>query len=319
MPSSVKTSIIVRAYNEERHIKKLLIGIQRQKVSFGYEVILVDSGSTDKTVHIASTFGVKILNIPPEDFSFAYSLNQGIEGATGEFCVFISAHCYPENEFWLENLIRPFNDPSIALVYGKQRGGESTKYSEHQIFAKWFSDDGGGKQDSAFSNNANAAIRITLWEKYKYNEGLTGLEDIDWANRIISKGYYLYYTPDAGVIHVHNETASQVFNRYKREAIAMKMINPHVTFTFYETVKLFFLNTLSDYFHAVQDRKLVHNLTCIPLMRLLQFWGTYRGHNFKRLVSSDLKQKFYYPRKHDFFKIRDRRKKKKDEKTDIYS
>lgn len=283
-----------------------------------YEVILVDSGSTDKTVHIASKFDVKILNIPPEDFSFAYSLNQGIEEASGEFCVFISAHCYPENEFWLENLIRPFNDPSIALVYGKQRGDESTKYSEHQIFAKWFSDDGGGKQDSAFSNNANAAIRITLWEKDKYNEELTGLEDIEWANRIISIGYYLYYAPNAGVIHVHNETASQIFNRYKREAIAMKMIYPHESFTFFETVKLFFLNTISDYIHAAQDKKLTTNLTNIPLMRFFQFWGTYRGYNFKKLVSTDLKREFYYPRKYNFAKIRNSKQKKKDEKKEIY-
>lgn len=312
MSSSVKTSIIIRAYNEEKYIERLLTGIQSQDVSFGYEVILVDSGSTDETVHIASEYGVKVVNILPEDFSFGYSLNRGIEKATGEFCVYISAHCYPENEYWLANLIRPFNDPSIALVYGKQRGNETTKYSEHQIFAKWFPDSNDGKQDSAFCNNANAAIRITLWGKNKYNEELTGLEDIDWANRIKSKEYSICYAPDAGVIHVHNESSSQIFNRYKREAIAMKMIYPHESFTFFETVKLFSLNTVSDYIHAAQDKKLAANFTSIPLMRFLQFWGTYRGYNFKKLVSTDLKREFYYPRKYNVAKIRQNRHKKKE-------
>ncbi len=34
-------------------------------------------------------------------------------------------------------------------------------------------------------------------KKYRYNETLTGLEDIDWAKNIISQGYSIFYTSDA--------------------------------------------------------------------------------------------------------------------------
>lgn len=304
MQENTKASIIIRAYNEEKHIEKLLQGIKNQKTSFGYEVILVDSGSTDRTVDRAQKYGVEIVHITPSEFSFGCSLNKGIEKANGGYCVFISAHCYPVNEHWLENLISPFADESIALVYGKQRGNQITKYSEQQIFKKWFPESDSGKQDSPFCNNANAAIRKSFWEKYRYNETLTGLEDIDWAKNTISQGYSIYYASDAGVIHVHNETFLQVYRRYEREAIAMRAIYHHETFTFFDFIKLFILNTLSDYIHALRDGVLMGNLLNIPTMRLFQFWGTYRGYNFRKPILSDLRYKFYYPVKPALFKSR---------------
>ena len=302
--TDIKVSIIIRAFNEEEHLEKLLLGIQSQKVSFKYETILVDSGSTDATVDIALKFGVKVFHIPPESFSFGYSLNKGIENTNGEFCAIISAHCYPRNAEWLEILIKPFEDPSVALVYGRQIGNQITKYSEKQIFAQWFYKHDGGKQQTLFCNNANSAIRKNLWNKYKYNEMLTGLEDIDWAKYAISKGYYLYYATNAVVIHVHNESFVQVYRRYKREAIAMKEVSPEESFTFFEFIKLFISNTLSDYYHAFKDRLFLRNIMSIPIMRFIQFWGAYKGFQFKNSISSDLKLKFYYPRRNNIFKIK---------------
>ena len=306
MPEDTKASIIIRAYNEEKHVEKLLQGIKNQKTSFGYQVILVDSGSTDNTIDIAQRYGAEVVRITPSEFSFGCSLNKGIKKAGGDYCIFISAHCYPVNERWLEKLILPFADESIALVYGKQRGNQFTKYSEQQIFKKWFPESDSGKQDSPFCNNANAAIRKSLWEKYRYNETLTGLEDIDWAKNAISQGYSIYYASEAVVIHVHNETFLQLYRRYEREAIAMRSIYPQETFTFFDFIKLFTLNTLSDYIHAFKDAAFIKNLLNIPAMRLFQFWGTYRGYNFRKPILSDLRQKFYYPRRTNIFHSRKR-------------
>lgn len=301
--NNVKVSIVIRAFNEEEHIEKLLRGIQNQKVSFNYEIILVDSGSTDATVDIALKYDIKVFHIDSESFSFGYSLNKGIENSNGEFCVIVSAHCYPQNEVWFENLIKPFEDPSVALVYGKQIGNLITRYSEKQIFAKWFSKNS-GKQNSMFCNNANAAIRKNLWYNYKYNEILTALEDVDWAKNAISEGYYLYYAANAVVIHVHNENFTQVYRRYKREAIAMKSVFPEESVTFLEFIKLFISNTLSDYYHAFKDRLFIRNIMSVPIMRFIQFWGTYKGFQFTNSISSDLKLKFYYPRRDNIFKIK---------------
>lgn len=178
-------SIIIRTFNEEKHIGKLLEETNKQSISSDiFEIILVDSGSTDSTVEIAKRFNVVLVQISPEDFSFGYSLNRGIEKSNGELCVFTSAHCYPVNEYWLENLISPFKDDKIALVYGKQRGNNSTRFSEHQVFAKWFPENSMKYQDHPFCNNANAAIRKSIWKGNKYNERLTGLEDIPETDKL---------------------------------------------------------------------------------------------------------------------------------------
>lgn len=304
MQNSIKASIIIRTYNEEKHIERLLREIGNQQTTFDYEVILVDSGSVDKTIEIASQYVLKIVQVKPDAFSFGHSLNKGIERASGEFCIFISGHCYPENCNWLENLISPFKDSSVALVYGKQRGNSITKYSEKQIFEKWFPDSENGKKTSVFCNNANAAIRKSLWKENKFNEQITGLEDIAWSQKMVSHGYALYYEPKAGVIHIHNEKFSQVYRRYEREAIAMKTIYPHETFSLFDFLKLTTMNILSDYINALQDGVFIKNIFDIPAMRLFQFWGTYRGYNFRRPISGDLRQKFYYPKRPALFNSR---------------
>jgi hypothetical protein len=111
----------------------------------------------------------------------------------------------------------------------------------------------------------------------------------------------LYYAPDAGIIHVHNESFSQIYRRYEREALAMRAIYPHETFTFFDFIKLCTLNTLSDYIHAAQDAVFIKKFFEIPAMRFYQFLGTYRGYNFRRPVQDDLRYKFYYPAKPALF------------------
>lgn len=293
----MKASIIIRCYNEEQHIGRLLSGIMQQTHS-DVEIIVVDSGSTDATVAIASRYPIKLITIKPEDFSFGRSLNLGCQAATGEILVFASAHVYPVYQDWLEQLLTPFVDASIALTYGKQRGCDTTQYSEHQIFATWFPDKSEitQKQDHPFCNNANAAIRRDLWQQYPYNEDLTGLEDLDWAKRVMQSGYQIAYVPEAEIIHVHQETPRRTYNRYRREAIALKQIYPEEHFHFWDFVRLFIANTFSDYYHAWHDQCLTQNLLSIPLFRLMQFWGTYQGFDQQGLTNRQLRQTFYYPR-----------------------
>src|SRR5512134_1966552 len=114
-------SIVIRAYNEEKYIRRLLEGIRQQTIK-DVEIILVDSGSTDDTVSIAESFGVRIVRIPSSEFTFGRSLNLGVQKATREFIVIASAHIYPVYPDWLESLLRPFQDDRVALTYGKQRG-----------------------------------------------------------------------------------------------------------------------------------------------------------------------------------------------------
>ena len=293
--SKTRCSIIIRCYNEERHIGRLLDGIMQQSVQ-GIEIIVMDSGSTDATLSIAARFPVRILSIRPEEFSFGRSLNIGCQSARSEIIVIASAHVFPVCKDWLERVVAPFIDPQVALVYGKQRGNGLTKYSEHQVFARWYPNESNLDQNHPFCNNANAAIRRSLWEQLPYDETLTGLEDIDWARRAMKLGHKIVYAAEAEVVHVHNELPKQIYNRYRREAIAMKCIFPQERFNLWDLVRLFTANVISDCYHSWHDECLWRNMKSIFVFRLMQFWGTYRGFSQPGPVTGQLRRTFYYPK-----------------------
>jgi len=287
-------SIIIRCYNEDKYIGRLLSGILCQTIK-DVEIILVDSGSTDATLSIASRFPTKVVYIAPGDFSFGRALNIGCQNARGKYLIFISAHCWPVCNDWLENLLLAFKDPEIALVYGKQRGDESSKFSENQIFKSWFPDISNPRQKHPFCNNANCAIRKDLWEITKYDEEITGLEDLDWAKRALNQGYFVAYSAEAQIIHVHDETPSRIYNRYRREAIALKQICPEEMFSLYDYIRLFSINTISDIFHAMWEGSIHREIKGIITFRHMQFKGAYHGFSLRDPVSKTLKRTFYYP------------------------
>ena len=293
-----RCSIVIRAFNEEQHIGRLLTGIARQTVQ-DVEIILVDSGSTDATTAIAAKYPVAILHIQPDEFTFGRSLNSGIEQARGETIVIASAHVYPVYPDWLERLLAPFSDPKVALTYGKQRGDENTRFSEQQVFAHWFPDVSQPRQAHPFCNNANAAVRRALWEQRPYDEALTGLEDLEWARWAMDQGHAISYAAEAEVVHVHNETPRGVFNRYRREAMAFKHIFPEEHFGLADFLRLFSTNAANDLWRAARQGLLWTNLGDILWFRWMQFWGTYQGYRHSGPITWQLRRTFYYPRQFD--------------------
>jgi glycosyltransferase involved in cell wall biosynthesis len=301
-------SIVIRAYNEEKHIGHLLEGLRQQTLK-DVEIILVDSGSTDQTVSIAESFGARIVRIPSAEFTFGRSLNLGLRSATRELVVIASAHVYPVYPDWLESLLSPFAvGEKTALTYGKQRGPVAANYSEQQIYHKWYPDMSNPNQTTAFCNNANAAIRKSLWAQNPYDETLTGLEDLAWAKWAQEHDYEITYVAEAEIIHVHHETPRGVFNRYRREAMALRRIYPEAHFNFYDFVRLTITNIFSDLWHAVRERVLWKNISSIFWFRFMQFHGTRLGHRETSLITPQLRETFYYARE---------RKPKQNAKRDI--
>jgi rhamnosyltransferase len=287
-------SLVIRAYNEEEHIGRLLEGIGHQSVR-DVEVILVDSGSTDTTASIAAHYGTKIVHVNPEEFTFGRSLNLGLAAATRELVVIASAHVYPVYPDWLECLLEPFRDGQVALTYGKQRGAQTSRFSEHQVMAGWFPDQSVPRQAHPFCNNANAAIRRSVWESHPYDESLTGLEDLAWAKDALAQGLAIAYVAEAEIIHLHAETPRGVSNRYRREAMAFKRLYPEAHFSLYEFVRMTSANIASDLWHAARRRVFWRSAASIFWFRTMQFWGTYQGYRQSLEWNWQLRQTFYYP------------------------
>ena len=287
-------SIVIRAYNEEKHIGKLLTGIERQTVQ-NKEIVVVDSGSTDATLEIVKKYPVKVVEIDANEFTFGRSLNRGIEAANSQYIVIISAHCYPVYPDWLEQLLKPFDDPNVAVSYGKQRGAETNHYSEHQFFRTYFPDINLPDQCQPYTHNANAAIRKSFWNEHQYNEEITGLEDLAWSSWAKENGYSIAYISDAEIVHVHDETIKQVYNRYQREAIAMKQILPKSRFTLRNMLSMFIRKSLSDLSQAKKERVLFDEGWDILSFRLVQYLGTWQGYRYSGGIDQQLHRQFYYP------------------------
>jgi len=288
------TSVVIRALNEERYIGRLLAGLAHQTVQPD-EIILVDSGSTDATVDIAEHYGVKIVRIPKDQFSFGRSLNWGCEAATGDVLFLLSAHVYPVYDTYIEHMLKPLENESTAVAYGRQVGDRRTKYSESRIMLKWFPEESLWDQGHPFSNNANAAVRRSVWAELRYDEELTGLEDLEFAGRAIGKGQAISYVAEAPVVHVHEETWNRIRNRYRREAIAYSRIVGEERMTVLDAARLAAANVATDYWHAIRDRAIGSNFASIPAFRAAQFFGAWEGFRSEAAISDELRKRFYYP------------------------
>lgn len=224
-----ETSVVIRAFNEERWLPEVFEALGRQRYR-DFEVLLVDSGSVDRTRDIAAAYGARIVRLRSEDFTFGHSLNVGIREARGSLIAILSAHAIPADEHWLEKLVAPLRVDGVAMVYGGQRGHAISKFAEARDFERMFPREPRVNMDpdDPFANNANSAVRRDLWEQHPFDEGLPGLEDMEWAKHWMEQGRQVRYEPDACIIHVHTESWPQVRRRYHREGMAARWVGTRI-------------------------------------------------------------------------------------------
>lgn len=294
--ADARVSLVIRTLNEARHLDELLAAVASQKTEgMGHETIIVDSGSTDGTLEIAERHGCVIRHISREEFSFGRSLNIGCEAASGDVLVITSGHCVPVDDRWLLNLCRPLVEGSASYSYGRQLGGPDTQFSEGRIFAKYYPDDHGAAQNGFFCNNANAAILQPAWEAHRFDEDLTGLEDMELAKRLVESGGRVEYVADAAVYHYHDEGWKQVRRRYEREAIALQKIMPHVHVNRFDTARYIASSVWRDWLRAARDGVWVRHALDIVRYRWNQYLGAFVGNHQHRKLSHAEKERYFFP------------------------
>jgi L-ascorbate metabolism protein UlaG (beta-lactamase superfamily)/glycosyltransferase involved in cell wall biosynthesis len=292
----VRVSFIIRTLNEALHLGSLLESIEKQKVDdLEYEIILVDSGSTDGTLEIAALHNCHILHISRDEFSFGRSLNMGCEAASGDILVITSGHCVPANQSWLQCLCQPILDGIAEYTYGRQIGASESQFSECQIFAKYYPEKDNHLEHDFFCNNANSAIRRSAWEAHYFDEQITGLEDMELAKRLVSTAGRVRYVPESTVIHYHSENWAQVKRRFEREAIALKKIMPQVHVSRYDTIRYILSSVLNDWRCAWREKIWAKKALEIVFYRWNQYLGAYNGNHEHRELSRKEKEKYFFP------------------------
>ena len=175
----LECSISILTKNEERNIGACLDAIFAQKAVEQFEVIVIDSGSTDATLQIARGYPIRIEQIPAHEFHHARTRNFAASLSKGPILVNLSQDATPASDMWLHKMIANFQDPSVGAVYGRQlpKPGSTLErfdtfdavYGEKKIVKDPAHRNGLGYRFYHFSD-VNSALRRTVWETIPYPE-----------------------------------------------------------------------------------------------------------------------------------------------------
>src|SRR3546814_9278672 len=100
----------------------------------------------------------------------------------------------------------PLEDGACSYTYGRQIWCEGhSKFSERQLFQKYFPGTSRVPQEGFFCNNANSALSKEIWARYRFHEDVTGLEDMELAKRLWADGEKVGYVAEAVVEHIRSE------------------------------------------------------------------------------------------------------------------
>lgn len=274
----MSVSIVLRVKNEARTLNDVLRAVERQRYGEDIDLVLVDSGSTDGTIEIARAHNCRIFFIKPEDFSWGYALNFGAEKASGDFIVYLSGHCVPVDEFWLEQLLAPFKDAAVGGVFSRHVPiPEIDPFEAIELEYFWFPAGGGEPIESDAFSNASCALRRATWEAVKFNEQLLSLEDGEWANRARAAGWKIIYQPRSMVSHSHPPRVENIYRRWFWRCYAAKLNLPKtregsLIYLAYKTLLCGWLDL-----KYLARHRLLRRFWQIPLYESVRQLGAYHG------------------------------------------
>lgn len=230
--NSPQVSIVIRTRNEARFIGATLKRIFDQATTLNYEIIVVDSGSTDDTLAIARQYPVRLFEIAPIEFTYGYALNYGARLARSDCIVNLSAHCIPVDSCWLDQLITPLlSDHTVAATYGKQVPIRGHNPFEERATLDAFAIQRNGRIKAIFSN-ANCAIRRKVWETHPFDEKAPFAEDFIWATQVSSDEFRIEYVEGASVFHSHAFDIRFWSKRYYDNALLNQYLQSVYNFTY---------------------------------------------------------------------------------------
>jgi len=218
-----KVSIIIPTYNAEIYLTKLLDTLRNQTIK-NYELIIIDSSSSDNTVKIAKEYTDNVIIIPQKEFDHGGTRTKAGKIAKGEILIYLTQDALPYDKFTIENILKVFDDNEIGGAYGRQ-----ISYPDTNLFGKHLREFNyrdksyiRSKKDIAryglktgFLSDSFASYRRSTLESIGwFKDNLILGEDTYAGAKMILSNYKLAYVVDAKVYHSHSYTIWQEFKRY---------------------------------------------------------------------------------------------------------
>jgi rhamnosyltransferase len=237
----MKATVVVLTYNAKPWIEEQLKAVLNQKAPFEFEILIIDSGSTDGTLEVVKrTRGVRLHEIPNSEFGHGKTRNLAAELGRGEIIVYLTHDAVPATKNWLEEMVRPFGlSDKVVCAYGKQipRGDccPTVKRDVIGVFAGFGPDhftpiqqanphitDQASLDAISFFSDVNSAVRRDLLLGQIPYQDLDYSEDYALGRDVIRAGLMKAYAPLGAVVHSHSYAPMKYFRRMYDEMMGMK-------------------------------------------------------------------------------------------------
>ncbi|MDX8412420.1 MAG: glycosyltransferase family A protein [Mariprofundaceae bacterium] len=274
MPDSPRVSIIMRSKNSDWVIGQALAGLFSQSFT-DFELLVVDSGSTDNTLDIVSNYPCRLIEIEATDYYPGQVLNAAIRETRADIVVFQNSDTVPLHQHTLKRLLAGLDDDKVAAAFTRQIPRPEAHTWVRRDYAMAFPE-AGDTPDWLTMSLPMAAMRKSVWKEHPFYTDAWGSEDTEWAVWAKNQGYAIRYVPDALVMHSHNYTLEQMYGRRFIEGEADAFIyRDHDSLL--KLAQRIIASTARDAISHVQAGDWP-DLFKIPARRTAYHWGYYKGH-----------------------------------------
>lgn len=223
-------SIIIPAYNAERTIGECLSAATKLDWPDDVEVIVVNDGSSDRTVEITSAFpGVRVISV--SNGGAPRATNIGIRAARYDIVISLDADAMLEKD-WLKKIIPSLDEQGVAAVGGYALTGNKSIVGKLMGYDVELRLDRTSIYTDHLHTMNTAYRRQTLLEVGMFNEKMKISYDVDISRRLKAAGYSLIIRKDAKCTHYWRDDLrgylKQQYNyAYYRLEITQKFKRPH--------------------------------------------------------------------------------------------
>jgi len=207
-------SVVVPVYNRGCLIRETLDSVFAQEFE-DYEVIVIDDGSTDKTVSVLREYKDRITLLRQENKGPGAARNAGIKAANGEYVVFLDSddHWFPWTLSRYREAIRTYDQPSFLsapvcyFTTDDERGNIGDGCDPSTVEGTYFGDflEAAG-QGIYVSSNSSAVRRSALNDVGGFASTNINAEDHDLALRLGTKpGFVQIESPPMVAVRRHED------------------------------------------------------------------------------------------------------------------
>lgn len=250
-------SIILRSFNEGWALRETLPAIQSQEYK-NWELIVIDSGSKDGSVDLIRQAQPRhFIEIKSEEYNPSRVMNHGMQLARSEFGVFLNADATPQGNNWLRPLVEELRNPGTAAVFGRQIPRPDCQAVYACDYERCFGADRESARWDHFFSMVSSGLRKDIWAKRGFLEKMQYSEDDEYTRWCRAQGYRVVYCQEALVMHSHNYSPQQAYQRSFGEAKALAAVwtGTPTEFNWFRTVLLGWLGDVRRDFRFCAGRK----------------------------------------------------------------